>query len=89
MPALRGAPVELFECTNGIKVPHSEIVLEGYVDPKERVDDGPFVDITGTYDVVRKEPVIHITRIIHRKDPIYHGILSCGPRAPPYDGSAL
>ncbi len=77
--ALRGAPVELFECSNGIKVPHSEIVLEGYVDPRERVDEGPFVDITGTYDVVRKEPVIRITRIIHRKDPIYHGILPAGP----------
>jgi len=77
--ALRGAPVELFECANGVKVPHAEIVLEGYVDPVERVDEGPFVDITGTYDVVRKEPVIQITRIIHRKDPIYHGILPAGP----------
>lgn len=77
--ALRGAPVELFECKNGIKVPHAEIVLEGYVDPLEKVDEGPFVDITGTYDLVRKEPVIHITRIIHRKDPIYHGILPAGP----------
>lgn len=77
--ALRGAPVELFECSNGVKVPHSEIVLEGYVDPVEMVHEGPFVDITGTYDVVRKEPVIHITRIIHRKDPIYHGILPAGP----------
>lgn len=77
--ALRGAPIELFECANGVKVPHAEIVLEGYIDPVERVDEGPFVDITGTYDVVRKEPVIHITRIIHRKDPIYHGILPAGP----------
>ncbi|AKB53327.1 MULTISPECIES: UbiD family decarboxylase [Methanosarcina] len=77
--ALRGAPVELFECANGLKVPHAEIVLEGYIDPVERIDEGPFVDITGTYDVVRKEPVIHITRIIHRKDPIYHGILPAGP----------
>jgi len=77
--ALRGAPVELFECSNGVKVPHSEIVLEGYVDPVEKVDEGPFVDITGTYDVVRKEPVIRITRVIHRKDPIYHGILPAGP----------
>ncbi|HIH74801.1 MAG TPA: UbiD family decarboxylase [Methanosarcina sp.] len=77
--ALRGAPVELFECSNGVRVPHSEIVLEGYIDPKERVDEGPFVDITGTYDVVRKEPVIRITRVIHRKDPIYHGILPAGP----------
>lgn len=77
--ALRGAPVEVFECANGVKVPHSEIVLEGYVDPAEKVDEGPFVDITGTYDLIRKEPVIHITRVIHRKDPIYHGILPAGP----------
>lgn len=76
--ALRGAPVEVFECANGVKVPHSEIVLEGYVDPAEKVDEGPFVDITGTYDLIRKEPVIHITRVIHRKDPIYHGILPAG-----------
>lgn len=76
--ALRGGPVELFECENGIKVPHAEIVLEGYIDPVERVDEGPFVDITGTYDLVRKEPVIHITKVMHRKDPIYHGILPAG-----------
>lgn len=77
--ALRGAPVELFECKNGVKVPHAEIVLEGYIDPVGKVDEGPFVDITGTYDLVRKEPVIKITRILHRKDPIYHGILPAGP----------
>lgn len=77
--ALRGAPVELFKCANGVKVPHSEIVLEGYIDPVEKVDEGPFVDITGTYDLVRKEPVIKITRIIHRKAPIYQGILPAGP----------
>ena len=77
--ALRGGPIELFECENGVKVPHSEIVLEGYIDPEERVDEGPFVDITGTYDHVRKEPVIRITRVLHRKDPIYHGILPAGP----------
>lgn len=77
--ALMGRPMEVFECSNGIKVPHAEIVLEGYIDPTERVDEGPFVDITGTYDVVRKEPVIHITRMMHRKDPIYHGIVPAGP----------
>ncbi|MDY0267445.1 MAG: UbiD family decarboxylase [Methanimicrococcus sp.] len=76
--ALRGAPVELFECANGIKVPHAEYVLEGYIEPNERVPEGPFVDITGTYDHVREEPVIKITRIYHRKDPIYHGILPAG-----------
>lgn len=77
--ALRGSPVELFACSNGVKVPHAEIILEGYIDPVERVPEGPFVDITGTYDEIRPEPVIHITRILHRKDPIYHGILPAGP----------
>jgi len=76
--ALRGSPVELFTCENGIKVPHAEIILEGYIDPVERVDEGPFVDITGTYDLIRTEPVIHITKIMHRRDPIYHGILPAG-----------
>ncbi len=77
--ALRGAPVEVFECANGVKVPHAEYVLEGYIDPEERVSEGPFVDITGTYDHIRPEPVIHIERIYCRKDPIYHGILPAGP----------
>ena len=77
--ALRGSPVELFECANGVKVPHAEYVLEGYIEPEERVAEGPFVDITGTYDHIRPEPVIRIERIYHRKDPIYHGILPAGP----------
>ncbi|MDV0446243.1 3-octaprenyl-4-hydroxybenzoate carboxy-lyase [Methanosarcinaceae archaeon Ag5] len=76
--ALRGAPVELFKCENGVHVPHAEYVLEGYIDPTGRVPEGPFVDITGTYDHIRPEPVIHITRIYHRKNPIYHGILPGG-----------
>lgn len=76
--SLRGYPVELFTCSNGIKVPHAEIVLEGYIDPYEKVQEGPFVDITGTYDEIRLEPIINITRIIHRKDAIYHGILPAG-----------
>jgi len=75
--ALLGAPLEVFECDNGIRVPHCEIVLEGYIG-EETADEGPFVDITGTYDRVRSEPVIHITRMIHREDPIYHAIISSG-----------
>lgn len=77
--SLMGNSVELFECDNGVKTPHSEIVMEGYIYPEERTDEGPFVDITGTYDLVRQEPVITVTRIWHRKDPIYHGILPAGP----------
>ncbi len=73
--ALKGEPIELFECENGIKVPHAEFVLEGYVHPTELVDEGPFVDISGTYDIIRKQPVIYLTNMMHRQDPIYHALM--------------
>jgi UbiD family decarboxylase len=76
--ALLGRPVELFQLENGIKVPHAEWVLEGYIDPDTRVDEAPFVDITGTVDIVRQEPLIQITKIMHRSDPIYHAIMPAG-----------
>ncbi|CAD6493451.1 MAG: 3-octaprenyl-4-hydroxybenzoate carboxy-lyase [Candidatus Argoarchaeum ethanivorans] len=72
--AIKGEAVELFRCENGIKVPPCEILLEGYID-KELHNEGGFVDITGTYDNTRLQPVIHITKILHRKNPIYHAIL--------------
>ncbi len=76
--ALSGEPIELFECENGIKVPHAEFVLEGYIHPTELVDEGPFVDISGTYDIIRKQPVIYLTNIMHRRDPIYHALMPGG-----------
>src|SRR5659263_652152 len=76
--ALSGESIEVFELENGIKVPHAEIVLEGYIHPTELVDEGPFVDISGTYDIVRKQPVIYITKILHRRDPIYHALIPAG-----------
>ncbi len=76
--ALKDEPVELFECKNGIKVPHAEIVLEGYIHPTEVADEGPFVDISGTYDLVRKQPVIYLTNMMHRRDPIYHALMPAG-----------
>jgi UbiD family decarboxylase len=75
--ALRGSPVELVALENGVSVPHAEIVLEGYF-TKDRASEGPFVDITGTLDLVRQEPVIRLTRMMTREDPIYHGLLPAG-----------
>jgi UbiD family decarboxylase len=75
--ALRGEPVELVELDNGALVPHAEIVLEGYI-TRQRATEGPFVDITGTRDLVRQEPVIQLTKMMTRDDPIYHGLLPAG-----------
>ncbi|MEM2933380.1 MAG: UbiD family decarboxylase [Methanocellales archaeon] len=76
--ALSGKPLELYELENGVQVPDAEIVLEGYVDPEARAREGPFVDITGTLDIVREEPVIKLNRIYMRRDAIYQGILPGG-----------
>jgi UbiD family decarboxylase len=75
--ALRGAPVELMRLENGVLAPHAEIVLEGYI-TGQRASEGPFVDITGTSDLVRQEPVIRLTRMMTCEDPIYHGLLPAG-----------
>jgi UbiD family decarboxylase len=75
--ALRGSPVELVRLENGVLAPHAEIVLEGYI-TGQRASEGPFVDITGTSDLVRQEPVIRLTRMMTRIDPIYHGLLPAG-----------
>jgi 2,5-furandicarboxylate decarboxylase 1 len=51
-----------------------EFVLEGRI-LNEKADEGPFVDLTETYDVVRQEPVFEVRKITHRKDAIWHALL--------------
>ncbi len=71
---LMGGDLWLYDCGNGVLVPDAEIVLVGYIG-KENVPEGPFVDITGTYDSVREQPVITITGMFMKEGCIYHGIL--------------
>ncbi|MEM1711089.1 MAG: UbiD family decarboxylase [Nitrososphaerota archaeon] len=54
-----------------------ELVIEGRI-TDERADEGPFIDITGTYDIVRKERVIEIECITMRRNPIFQQILPAG-----------
>jgi UbiD family decarboxylase len=74
---LMGGELGVRECSNGVLVPDAEIVLEGCIGT-EVAPEGPFVDITGTYDPVRMQPVIEFTRMYCKEDPIYHGILPAG-----------
>ena len=63
---------------NGIYVPYnSELILEGRI-TNEFVDEGPFLDITKTYDKVRKQPVVVFERAYHRGEPIFHLLLPGG-----------
>jgi 4-hydroxy-3-polyprenylbenzoate decarboxylase len=70
---LRRDPVELVTCKSvDLEVPaNAEIVLEGYVELGEMRTEGPFGDHTGFYSLEGEFPVLHLTCITHRKDPIY------------------
>ena len=73
-----GKPLEVGRCSNGLLVPSSsDYVFEGKI-TLETTPEGPFVDITGTYDIVREQPVIKIEKMWSCKDPIFHLLLPGG-----------
>ena len=83
MGGLRGKPVECVKGKiTGLPFPaNAEIVIEGWIDPKEFRLEGPFGEWTGYYaSDVREEPVMHVEAIYHRNDPI---MLGCPPQRPP------
>lgn len=72
--------LELVKCKNvDLEVPaRAEIVLEGRLLAYKRVPEGPFADVTGTYDVVRDQPVFEIDCLTMREDAFYQAILPSG-----------
>jgi len=62
---------------NGLLTPMAEIVISARIKP-ERAKEGPFVDITATYDKIRDEPVVEVDAIYTREDPIFYSILPGG-----------
>jgi 4-hydroxy-3-polyprenylbenzoate decarboxylase len=70
---LNGGGIDVVPCrTIDMEVPaNAEIVIEGYVDPTEKLMEGPFGDHTGFYSLADWYPAFHVTAITHRKDPIY------------------
>jgi 4-hydroxy-3-polyprenylbenzoate decarboxylase len=74
---LRGEPLELVKgVTVDVEVPaDAEIVLEGYIDKGELVDEGPFGDHTGFYTPVEQFPLFHVTALTMRRDAVYPSIV--------------
>jgi 2,5-furandicarboxylate decarboxylase 1 len=70
-------PLELTKAKSvDLNIPAScEFVLEGKVFLEEKHDEGPFVDLTETVDIVRQEPVFEVKTITHRKDAIWQALL--------------
>ncbi|WP_432696910.1 4-hydroxy-3-polyprenylbenzoate decarboxylase [Marinobacterium sp. YM272] len=78
---LRGGKTEVVKCIGSdLQVPASaEIILEGYIDPEEMADEGPFGDHTGYYNEVDRFPVFTVERITQREAPIYHSTYTGRP----------
>ena len=72
---LYGTPLQLVELPNGVQIPaDAEYAWWGRI-TLEDDDEGPYVDITGTVDDVRQEPVIEIDGLTHRDNPIFHALI--------------
>jgi UbiD family decarboxylase len=65
-------------CDNGLLVPaDTDYVFEGRITLNDMAE-GPFVDISGTYDEIRQEPVIKIEKMWTCDNPVFHLLLPGG-----------
>ncbi|MFP4143344.1 MAG: UbiD family decarboxylase, partial [Thermoplasmata archaeon] len=70
--------LKIKELENGISVPSdAEYVLQGRI-THDLDKEGPFVDITGTYDKVRQQPIVEIDRVYRKEDAEFHALLPGG-----------
>jgi UbiD family decarboxylase len=76
---LRGS-LKLTECehVDALAPADAEIVLEGKLMLDVNATEGPFVDLSGTFDVQRQQPVIELVGVMRREDYLYHGLLPSG-----------
>jgi 4-hydroxy-3-polyprenylbenzoate decarboxylase len=85
---LRGARAEMVPArTVPLMVPaRAEMVIEGWVHPGETAPEGPFGDHTGYYNAAEPFPVVRVSALTHRRDPIY---LSTHTGRPPDEPSVI
>jgi UbiD family decarboxylase len=71
-----GEPLDVVKCeTSDVLVPATaELIIEGEMDPKERILEGPFSEFTGFYSGLRYMPIIHVKCVTMRKDCIYQNM---------------
>ncbi len=72
-------PLRVAECreANCLVPAESEFVLVGKITGKMH-EEGPFIDLTETYDLVRPQRVVKVEKIHHCERPIYHALLPGG-----------
>jgi UbiD family decarboxylase len=64
----------------------AEIIIEGLVYPDEMAEEGPFGEFAGYMGPVSDRPVVRVTAITHRRDPIFYGI---GSQMPPSESTMM
>ena len=74
------APVPLVRCkTIPLEVPaNAEIIIEGRVLLGVTEDEGPYDEFTGFAMPPEKKPVIQVTAITHRREPIFQDVMGGG-----------
>jgi len=77
---LLGGSLKLTQCENvdAYAPADAELVLEGRLRLDKSVTEGPFVDLSGTFDVQRQQPVVELVGIMHREDYFYQALLPSG-----------
>jgi 4-hydroxy-3-polyprenylbenzoate decarboxylase len=78
--------VDLVDCVSvPLQVPaNASVVLEGWVEPGQRLPEGPFGDHTGFYTPVEPFPYLRVDTMTMREDPIFQSIVVGRP--PQEDG---
>ncbi|HRD96237.1 MAG TPA: UbiD family decarboxylase [Rubrivivax sp.] len=79
---LLGAPLQAVRTPrHGIAVPAgAEYVLEGFIDPAARADEGPFGEFTGYSSNRSTNNVLTVQTVMHRRAPIWVDVM--GGRSP-------
>ena len=76
--AFKDGDLELIKCGE-LEVPQADIILEGKISVSQTVAEGPFVDLTDTYDIIRDQPIINLSKMhIKKENPAYHAIIPAG-----------
>lgn len=79
--AFAGRPLKVVRAeTNDLLVPAAaEIVIEGEMDPVERILEGPFSEFTGFYSGLRYLPSIRVKCVTMRRDCIFQNMYMAVP----------
>lgn len=77
--AFKNKELTLIKTNSGLEIPEADIILEGKISVTETTPEGPFVDLTDTYDVIRDQPIIKLSKMhIVKDNPMYHAIIPAG-----------